>query len=114
MATDNETMTETTTSEGTGGFPEAYIRLRTVLDAVEMNALYYVLEDEYAATRIKRVAEIEALLRSCYEGIFMLKSEKEVVGYGEMIEQSGGDCPPGYHNCGGCCVPYHCPDILGQ
>ena len=110
MVTDNETVVETNTSEGTGGFPEAYIRLRTVLDAVEMNALYYVLEDEYDAMRINRAAETEALLRSCYKEIFMLRSKADVESYGEIMpEQPGGDCPPGYQNCGGCCVPYHCP-----
>ncbi len=109
MTTDNETMAETTTSEGAGGYPEAYIRLRTVLDALEMNALYYVLEDEYDATRINRAAETEALLRSCYEQIFMLR-KPDVQSYGEIMpEQPAADCPPGYQNCGGVCVPYHCP-----
>ncbi len=90
-------------------FCEAYIRLRTVLDAVEMNALYYVLEDEYDAMRINRAAETEALLRSCYEQIFKLR-KPDVQSYGEIMpEQPEGDCLPGYHNCGGVCVPYHCP-----
>ncbi len=110
MATDNETMAETTTSEGAGGYPEAYIRMRTVLDALEMNALYYVLEDEYDATRINRAAETEALLRSCYKEIFMLRFKADVESYGQvMSELPAGDCPSGYHNCDGVCVPYHCP-----
>ncbi|MBA4122916.1 MAG: hypothetical protein H0X72_10705 [Acidobacteria bacterium] len=106
---DNKPVEQTTTSEGAGGYPEAYIRLRTVLDALEMNALYYVLEDEYDATRINRAAETEALLRSCYEQIFMLRNP-DVQSYGEiMSEQPATGCPPGYQNCGGVCVPYHCP-----
>ena len=110
MATDNETIEETNTSEGTDGFPGSYIRLRTVLDALEMNALNYVLEHDYDATRINRAAQIEALLRNCYKELFELKkSEKEVHSYGEMPEQPGGDCPDGYFNCGGVCVPYYCP-----
>ena len=112
MVTNSETMAETTTSEGTGDFPEAYIRLRTVLDGLEMNALYYVLEDKYAAARTHRAAKIEVLLRECYDVIIKLRSEKDVQSYGEMIEQVGGNCPPGYHNCDGICVPYHCPNIL--
>ncbi len=109
MNTDNETMAKTTTSDGTGGFPEAYIRLRTVLDALEMNALNYILEDKHDAARTNRAAEAEALLRKCYKDLFALR-EPDVQAYGPaMPELSGGNCPSGYHNCDGVCVPYQCP-----
>ncbi len=95
MATDNENMTETTTSKGKYGFPEAYIRLRTVLDALEIKALKYVLNDENVAAKIERAAEIEHLLRHCIEQI---KVHSGLVG-----------CDPGFNMCRGVCVPYDCP-----
>ncbi len=97
MATDNETMAETTTSEGTGSFPEAYIRLRTVLDALEIKALQYVLEDKNEATRTCRAGEIVARA--------MLFIEQT----GDGLPPTFGGCGAGFHNCGGICVPYHCP-----
>jgi len=100
-------------------FCKAYIRLRTVLDALEMNALNYVLEDK--ATRNNRATQIEALVKSCYDQIAKhrdyekklredemnkLKSESDVHSYQDTPEMP---CPDGYQNCGGVCVPYNCP-----
>ncbi len=59
-------MVETNTPEGTDGFPEAYIRLRTVLDALEMNSLYYVLKHKQDnKLRIERAMKVIALLENC-------------------------------------------------
>ncbi|MDQ3748088.1 MAG: hypothetical protein M3367_03580 [Acidobacteriota bacterium] len=96
MATDNETTAETTTSEGTDGFPKAYIRLRTVLDALEIKALRYVLKGENVATRKELAVKIEALLMHC---IRQIDDQHEL-----------GGCDPGFHMCCGVCVPYDCPD----
>ncbi len=95
-------------------FCEAYIRLRTVLDALEMNALNYVLED--ATARTNRAANIEALLRNSYkemiklryDEMIKLKSESDVHAFQEIPENSM-PCPHGYQNCNGVCVPYNCP-----
>ncbi len=97
-------MMETNTPEGTDGFPKAYIRLRTVLDALEMNSLYYVLKPtkQDNKLRIARAKEATALLEECYKQIHGL------IPKGEL--QS---CPPGYHDCDGMCVPYNCPLISG-
>lgn len=93
MTIDNENTAEIYTSKGTDGFPEAYIRLRTVLDALEIKALRYVLKGENAAARIERAAKIEPVLRHCIEQI-------------EGIEIG---CDPGFKMCDGVCVPYDCP-----
>ncbi len=95
-------MMETNTEEGTDGFPKAYIRLRTVLDALEMNSLYYVLKptNQDNKLRIERAMYATALLEKCYEEIHGLIPKEEL--------QS---CPHGYHDCGGVCVPYSCPEI---
>jgi hypothetical protein len=93
-------------------FCEKYIQLRTVLDALEMNALNFVLEDK--ATRNDRAEKIEALVKDCYDQIAKyrydemekLKSESEVHSYQDMPEMP---CPQGYQYCNGVCVPYNCP-----
>ena len=82
----------------TDGFPEAYIRLRTVLDALEMNSLYYILYHKEDNERIDRAKKVIASLEECYKQI-----------HGFIPEGELQSCPPGYHDCGGVCVPYHCP-----
>jgi len=99
METNEIYTTETTTSGGTeGDFPKAYTRLRTVLDALQINALRYCLDEPSAATRKKRAAEIEAWIMP------VIKDIKD------RLKLLGGDCGDGYSNCGGVCVPYRCPE----
>lgn len=101
MATNKKTTTETTyTSRGTRDFPKAYMRLRTVLDSLEISALQYCLEDKNAATRRLRAGEIEAWVMPVIRKL-----------QGKLMEPGAipGDCGDGYHNCGGVCVPYPCP-----
>jgi hypothetical protein len=85
-------------------FCNAYVRLRTVLDALEMHTLNIVLRDEDTITRIKRAKEIEEMLTRCYNEIF----KPDVTAYAETF-QTDGNCPEGYQNCNGVCVPYNCP-----
>jgi hypothetical protein len=76
--------------KGSGNLPKAYIRLRTVLDAMETSALRYCLIDANAAETIKRAKEIETLLMPIITRL-----------------QKGG-CEDGLFNCGGCCLPHPC------
>ena len=78
-------------------FPKAYMRLRTVLDGLEIGALQYCLREESAKERIKKAEEIEKLL------IPILDKIKD--------KHTGPQnaCAEGYYNCGGICVPYQCP-----
>ena len=99
--TDEKTTAETYPSNGTGNFPEAYMRLRTVLDALEINALQYCLENKSTETREQRAMEIEAWVMPVIEKI----NRKMIAPPGG----GGGGCHDGYHNCGGVCVPYQCP-----
>ncbi len=89
-----ENTKETYTSRDTDGFPEAYIRLRTLLDALEIKALRYVLKGENAAARIELAKKIEPLLRHCIEHI----EGQPIIG-----------CDDGFKMCAGVCVPYECP-----
>ena len=95
-------------------FCKAYIQLRTVLDALEMNALNFVLEDK--ATRYDRAVHIEKLVKSCYDEMAKyredemekLRSQKDVQSYQEK-DGINMPCPQGYQYCDGVCVPYNCP-----
>lgn len=78
-------------------FSKAYIRLRTVLDAVEIGALQYCLREESATERIKRAEEIEKLLMHVLDKIK------------DKTTRPTASCAEGYYNCGGVCVPYQCP-----
>lgn len=67
------------------------MRLRTLLDALEVNTLRYCMDGANRPDCISRMEGIEAQLM-------------------DMIEHVGGEapCDPGYYNCGGVCVPYSC------
>ncbi len=93
MVINEKTTAEITTSKYTDDFPKAYIRLRTVLDALEIKALRYVLKGENATARIELAKKIEPLLRHCIEQI-------------QGIETG---CDDGLNLCDGVCVPYDCP-----
>ncbi len=90
-----------TRAKGSGNLPKAYIRLRTVLDALEISALRYCLIDADAAETIKRAKEIEALLMPI------------ITKFQTKMQPRPGNCPDGYFNCGGCCVCYPCIDGMG-
>ena len=72
-------------------FPKSYMRLRTLLDALQVNALRYCLD---GADHIECVSRMGAV-------------ESELI---EFIGKVGGEapCDAGYYNCGGVCVPYQC------
>ncbi len=74
------------------------MRFRTTLDALEITALRYCLKDKNAAKRIARAEELEHVLMP-------IITEYQ----NKMNMDLQVDCPDGFNNCGGCCVPYDCP-----
>lgn len=90
-------METTTEKDGAGNFPKAYIRLRTLLDGLEMTSLRYCLKDKDTAERIARAEELERVLMP-------IITEYQ----NKMRTNANVDCPDGYFDCGGCCVPYPC------
>ncbi len=94
--TEMETMTK---GSGSGDFLKAYARLRTVLDGLEITSLRYCLQDNDATKRIARAEELEQVL-------LPIITEYQ----NKMRTNSTVDCPDGFNNCGGCCVPYDCPN----
>jgi hypothetical protein len=80
----------------TGDYRKSYVRLRTVLDALEIAALRSYLAGK---TDTERNQAAEKIVPMITDVINRLKSKG-------LIET----CPPGLNNCGGCCVPYECPE----
>jgi len=97
MATSKKSTPKPTTVKNQDDFAKVYIRLRTVLDALEIGALNLCLQEETVELRIKRAEEIEKLLLPIIKKL----KDKTILPY------SG--CAEGYWNCGGVCVPYQCP-----
>jgi hypothetical protein len=98
MATSKQSTTNKPTAVKTeNDFPKVYMRLRTVLDALEIGALNRCLQEETAELRIKRAQEIETLLLPVIQKIKKDKPTRR------------DTCAEGYWNCGGLCVPYQCP-----
>lgn len=99
--------TDTEFSETTKSFDKPYIRLRTVLDALEANALHYILKDKSVEVRIKRAKEIEAFIMPILQ---LIGGVPDTAGHGGSANLVSGGCPEGFNDCGGCCVPYACPE----
>jgi hypothetical protein len=83
----------------------AYVRLRTVLDSLEFGAVRYFLGTPSPNQR-QRLEKLEAQLLPIIDWLYQdgqgLRSTQEPA--------SVIDCPDGYINCHGVCVPYACPD----
>ncbi|HEX8370704.1 MAG TPA: hypothetical protein VF604_19320 [Pyrinomonadaceae bacterium] len=90
--------TKTKPPQKTDDFPKVYMRLRTILDGLELGALQYCLRDESTKDRIKRAEDLEAWLMPI---ITKLKDK--------TTKPPNASCAEGYYNCGGVCVPYQCP-----
>ncbi len=99
MTTQENTTDETTAAKDSGKIPKTYIRLRTVLDALEISALRYCLIDADAAETIRRAKELEELLMP-----IVTRLQNKITR----------DCPDGYFNCGGCCVAHPCVDGMDR
>lgn len=99
--TDNKKASDKKADSSAGAandFPKVYMRLRTVLDALEIGALQYVLKEASEEDRIKRAEDVEGWL---LDTIARLKKKTSKPPY--------TSCADGYYNCGGVCVPYQCP-----
>lgn len=81
-------------------FDKDYIELRCILDALQIWALNYCLKDKELKVREERKREITSHLMP------LIKKW----GGGPSAASSPGECPDGYNNCGGVCVPYGCPE----
>jgi hypothetical protein len=76
--------------------PQDYTKLRVLLDSLEVGALRYFLNDT-APSQPQKLKYLQETLMPIIEDL-----------WGEEFQT---DCPDGYYDCNGCCVPYRCPDL---
>jgi len=83
---------------------EEYAQLRTILDSLEIGALRYYLNPTDPKVRTERLNYLTTQLMPIVDTIW---------GPGSTKKKKKGliDCPDGYHDCNGCCVPYPCIGI---
>src|SRR5262245_14116869 len=86
-----------------GSNDSAYTKLRTILDSVEIGAIRYFALAPTAAQKQKRTEEMDEALKPIIQ---FLWGQGPGGGFGVI----GADCPEGYNDCHGVCVPYPCPD----
>ena len=72
-----------------------YARLRTILDSLDIGALRYYLDAPSLGEREQRFEKLQSALMPII---------REIWNPGESFV----DCPEGYMDCGGVCVPYQC------
>ncbi|MGI9065006.1 MAG: hypothetical protein ACR2HX_01170 [Pyrinomonadaceae bacterium] len=74
-----------------------YVALRTMLDSLEIGALRYYLDNTSPEEKRKRFEELSFELKPILKRLWGV--EKITIA---------GECPDGYFNCDGVCVPYAC------
>lgn len=82
--------------------PKQYANLRTLLDSLEVGALRFYLSGTGMSARQKYRYLEDKLMPIIDEVWHQPQGAKKVV---EM------QCPPGYYECMGVCVPYLCPEL---
>jgi hypothetical protein len=82
-----------------------YIRLRTLLDSAEVGALRYYLNAPTGVEKTQHFDELKGMLQGIIDVTWPTLNEAEAKHHGDI-----DPCPPGYFDCGGCCVPYLCPE----
>jgi hypothetical protein len=81
----------------------AYMQLRTMLDSLEIGAIRYYLMARDAPGKQHRYIALDERLMPIINWLWAERSVSAKSG--DYVE-----CPPGYVDCNGCCVPYPCPD----
>jgi hypothetical protein len=76
---------------------QQYVELRTILDSVNIGALRFYLNATSHAEQDANFKYLKTELKEISDHVW---------GRNKAIE-----CPDGYHDCDGCCVPYNC--IIG-
>ena len=95
-------------------FASKYIRLRTIIDAIEIGSLRYVLTATSPEERIKREEKLIAKLQPIAERIshWIESGQSKAAASAKSIgaaADADDPCPDGYSLCHGICVPYPCP-----
>ncbi len=83
---------------GSGVDLDTYVRLRTLLDSLELGAIKYFLDETEG--RGTRFDQLNGKLKPIVDWLW--KKDFTI------------ECPAGYMDCHGVCVPYPCPDPGGE
>jgi hypothetical protein len=75
---------------------DGYVRLRTILDSLEIGALRFYLDGTTEPEKGSRLKEIETVLMPFIDKLWGRRRPGLI------------DCPRGYTECEGVCVPYSC------
>jgi hypothetical protein len=75
-----------------------YAQLRTILDSLEIGALRFYLDGTTSAEKKRRFEKLRDQLMPIITELWGGKAGLDF------------NCPEGYTNCNGCCVPYNCVD----
>ena len=73
---------------------DQYAQLRTLLDSLQIGALRYYLEANDTVEQDERFVYLNKHLRPIIDKMW---AKPQLI-----------DCPQGYYECDGCCVPYPC------
>ena len=87
--------------------PKDYTNLRTMLDSLEVGALRYFLSGE-GLSQPQKLQRLNGMLKPLIDELWHPHQGTKRPALDE------GECPPGYFDCDGCCVPYKCPDIISN
>jgi hypothetical protein len=82
-----------------------YVNLRTLLDSLEVGALRFYLSGTGMSPR-QKYRYLEDKLMPIIDDVW-----HQPQGSKKLAVEL--DCPPGYYECDGVCVPYRCPDPTG-
>ena len=83
---------------------DAYVRLRTMLDSLEIGAIRYYLMAGDVPGKERRYIQLDEKLMPIVKWLW-----GDGKGTG-IAPRPDVECPAGYIDCYGCCVPYPCPD----
>lgn len=106
--------TKQTSDSKTRNYRHSYVKLRTIIDALEMGSLRYFLSGGSDEERDERAKKLIDLLRPVVKQIEDLDKGTSAVKLRAVGGDPGSECPPGYYECDGCCVPYPCPGGKGS
>jgi hypothetical protein len=80
----------------------AYVELRTVLDSLEFGAIRYFLAGTSSAEMNTRMETVRTQLLPIIQFLYAQGEEEEI------------ECPEGFNECNGVCVPYACPTLTEE
>ena len=80
-----------------------YTDLRTLLDSLEIGALRFYLNGK-GMSPSQKYRYLNDMLTPIIDEVWHQQQATN-----KLVVET--ECPPGYYDCDGCCVPYKCPEL---